>query len=212
MNIPRIVDFQKYRHIWCFGCSFTHYKWPTWADHLAKKYPATNLGRSGAGNQYIFHQLIRKKREGKILPQDLVMICWTSFFRESRQLGESWLNPGNLWTQQTYGKEFLLKFCDPKALFLRDLDLIEATQKVISDHCDLIEFSMAPVGLLNQKDNKKLSENLYQKQITQNWLPSFYEVLWGGDITSITKSRKDPHPTTEEHKIYLKKVFDLDCT
>jgi hypothetical protein len=208
-NIPHLIDFQKYRHIWCFGCSFTKWSWPTWADLLANKYPATNLGQSGAGNQYIFHQLIRKKRDKEILPQDLVMICWTSFFRESRQVGDAWTNPGNLWTQQVYGKEFL-RFCDPRAMFLRDLDLIEATQKTLLGHCDFVEFSMAPAGLLNQYHNKKLPENNHQKQITGNWLPSFYEVLWGGDITSITKSRQDPHPTTEEHKIYLKKVFNLD--
>ena len=207
LPIPHTVDFSRYRHIWCFGCSFTRYRWPTWADLLARQYPATNLGKSGAGNQYIFHQLARTKRGGDIRPQDLVMICWTSFFRESRQVGDKWLNAGNLYTQEIYGREFL-QFCDPPAMLLRDLDLIEATQKILLGHCDLVEFSMAPLGELEEQyNNKKMPDDETQARVTKNWLPSFYEVLWGGDITPIVRSRADPHPATEEHGTYLERVF-----
>jgi len=137
------------------------------------------------------------------------MICWTSFYRESRQLADRWVIPGNLWTQNTYHPPFL-KFCDPESMMLRDLDMIESTQSVLRGHCDAVEFSMAPISLFNQYQNHKLSPRPHTEEITRNWLPSFYEVLWDGNIEKVMESRSDLHPTTAEHGIYLKKVFGWD--
>jgi len=38
----------KPRRLFAFGCSFTQYKWPTWADILGKSFDLSyNLGKSG---------------------------------------------------------------------------------------------------------------------------------------------------------------------
>jgi hypothetical protein len=47
------VDFTKYKRFFAFGCSFTCYIWPTWADVVSKEMPQAkfyNLGKTGAGN------------------------------------------------------------------------------------------------------------------------------------------------------------------
>ena len=41
------------------GCSYTKYKWDTWADYLANKFlHSQNLGEPGAGNKYIYHSIL----------------------------------------------------------------------------------------------------------------------------------------------------------
>ena len=52
------IDFSKYKRLFVFGCSFTQYRWPTWADIIAKDNPHLeyfNTANSGAGNLYIFN-------------------------------------------------------------------------------------------------------------------------------------------------------------
>lgn len=45
--------------LFAFGCSFTHYKWPTWADIVARDFKVyENWGRGGAGNFYPYSALI----------------------------------------------------------------------------------------------------------------------------------------------------------
>jgi hypothetical protein len=51
--------FNYQGRLFTFGCSFTQYIWPTWADILAREFEYyENWGSSGAGNQYIFHSLV----------------------------------------------------------------------------------------------------------------------------------------------------------
>ena len=47
--------------LFTFGCSFTSYHWPTWANILAYDYdiPLYNYGLNGAGNQFIFNMLMQ---------------------------------------------------------------------------------------------------------------------------------------------------------
>ena len=203
-KIPVSVDFTKYRHIWCIGCSFTQYQTNTWADILAKYYPVTNLGRSGAGNQYIFQTLWELEISGTISSNDLIMVQWSSVFRESRRYKGKWLTGGNMWTQETYPKDFIKNFCDPAEFFHRDMALIRATQLGLLDRYNHYEFSMAPLTLINQYHNKQFNMNTDYSKIHDRLLPSFYEVLWNNDIRSSGQSH---HPTPEQHSVYLQKVF-----
>ena len=208
-NIPLSVDFSQYRHIWCVGCSFTKYETDTWADILAQSYPVTNLGRSGAGNQYIFQTLWELEISNLIAADDLIMVQWSSFFRESRRYRGKWLTGGNLWTQGTYSKDFIKNFCDPDEFFHRDMALIRATQTGLLDRYSHHEFSMCPLTQINQYHNRQLRCDTNYGEILDRILPSFYEVLWNNDI----QSRGDNHhPTPEEHRSYLKKIFGfVDC-
>ena len=67
------------------GCSFTHWLWPTWADIISKEYHIElhNYGAPGHGNQYIMLVLDQLTRKHNIGKNDLVMIMWSSFHRNS---------------------------------------------------------------------------------------------------------------------------------
>jgi hypothetical protein len=54
-----IYDYTKYKRVFAFGCSFTGYKYPTWANIMGKHISQAefyNFGRSGGGNVFIATQ------------------------------------------------------------------------------------------------------------------------------------------------------------
>jgi len=208
MNLHDTIS--QHRHVWCFGCSFTKYGWPTWADLLKDKYVnVTNLGRQGAGNVYIFNKIMEKYTQGEITDEDLIMVCWSGHFRLDMKFKDSWQTPGNLLNQNTYSKDFIKKHCDPNYFVERDLYLVHAVKQIFKDK--IINFSMSDIDRFDQFNKKRLtlekSDNL-QKTI-DTFFPSFYEVLWNNDMRTMME-RADHHPTTSEHKQYMKQVFKVE--
>ena len=62
-----------------FGCSFTKFDWPTYADFLSIYYDNyTNYGKAGSGNRAIFHKVIQYLDSKKDFSQDQVVIQWSS--------------------------------------------------------------------------------------------------------------------------------------
>ena len=208
------LEIKKYRHVWCIGCSFTSYKWPTWADHLKDKFGnVTNLGMAGAGNYYIFHNILEKFSLGEIKSNDLIMICWSGYYRMDNKYLDKWYGSGNLLTQSYWPMEYVKKYCDPKFFLERDLYLILAINEIFRDR--VVNFSMEGIERIDQYKNYKLpffsnhNNNQKIKTVLDKFYPSFYKVLWNDDIHTI-KNREDKHPTEEEHKFYLKKVFQIE--
>lgn len=57
--------------LFTFGCSFTNYMWPTWADILAIEFDSyRNWGRIGAGNHFIFYSLLECINRNEITADD----------------------------------------------------------------------------------------------------------------------------------------------
>ena len=70
--------------IYTFGCSFTKWFWPTWADWLAKysEEKVVNLGWPGVSNQTIYYELVNRKKN--IKKQDHVYVMFTGSNRVSQ--------------------------------------------------------------------------------------------------------------------------------
>ena len=134
-DIPS-VDLSKYKRLVVFGCSFTNYRWSTWADLLSAEMPQAeyiNVGRSGAGNQFIFTQINQYLNLNKLGQDDLVIVLWSSFFREDRYIHgkhENWMTPGNIYTQSEYDDQFVENYVCNRGMAIRDLALIDSTNKI----------------------------------------------------------------------------------
>ena len=64
--------------LFTFGCSFTKYHWPTWANILGKEFDQhQNWAEPGAGNHFILNSLVECNLRNNILPDDTVGIMWT---------------------------------------------------------------------------------------------------------------------------------------
>src|SRR6056300_1631069 len=68
--------------LFTFGCSYTLYNWPTWADLLGLEYPIFfNWGYAGLGNRAIAERLAEAHARFNINESDTVIIQWSSPLR-----------------------------------------------------------------------------------------------------------------------------------
>ena len=130
-----------------FGCSFTQYYWPTWADIIAHNGNYTdyiNWGAPGGGNTFIQSSLSECSIKHNINADDLVIIHWSGACREDRWVNGSWVNYGSV--TNGYSKEFIDNFTDPVGWFLRDcVNIHNAVTLLNAIGCEYYMLSMEPM-------------------------------------------------------------------
>lgn len=73
------------RRLFTFGCSFTNWIWPTWADIYATQFDFfENWGHPNAGNLYIFNSIIEANVRHRFTPSDTIVIMWSGMLRVDR--------------------------------------------------------------------------------------------------------------------------------
>lgn len=195
------------KRLFTFGCSFTHYHWPTWADILGREYDYfENWGLIGAGNQFIFNSLVECLVKNNLTKNDQIIIMWSNITREDRYVNNQWITPGNIFTQSEYSKEFVKKYADEKGYLLRDLALIHAARKMLEQYSvPYIFTSMVPIDNSTQYEIspiKNVTEILdAYKETIKIIRPSVYEIVFNFDWWS-----RSFMPDTEMK--YLKKKYN----
>jgi hypothetical protein len=197
------------RRLFTFGCSFTQYFWPTWADILGKEFDHfENWGKLGGGNQFIFNSIIECSLRNKFTPDDTVVIMWTNVTREDRYIKDNWETHGNVFTTYFYSPEFLHRYFDIKGCFVRDLAVIHAAKNYLENlGVKFIFLSMVPIQNYDQYTIAELDEaqplfDLYANTL-ENIRPSVYEKVFN---YKWRPQEQDMHPTSIEHLEYLDKV------
>ena len=202
------------KRLYTFGCSFTQYHWPTWADILGREFDHyENWGKSGGGNQYIFNSLSECLVKNSITENDLIAVMWTNVAREDRYVGGQWITPGNIYTQNTYDKNFVKKFADEKGYLIRDLALIHAAKKMLEQYnIPHIFMSMVPINNLDQywvtpiKESESIL-NAYQTTIN-SIKPSIFEIVFKFNwIQRIFNKEIDLHALPIEYLTYIEQVL-----
>ncbi len=212
------INFKKYRRVFAFGCSFTAYMWPTWADVLASESPNArfiNVGQSGAGNLMITAKLAETDARFKFNKDDLIMIMWTTYCREDRYLNNNWVTPGNIYTQNTYDDDYVKKWADTKGYMIRDLGIMSVVlgflKNIDSDAFTLIS---VPSDYQQDMDDPSVSRvlDLYKETIEAS-PTSMLELGLNNNFTSghhyygnsITPDLYfgDYHPNTKQYRRYL---------
>lgn len=213
--------------IWTFGCSFTEYCWPTWADiiiHHGESIGAQgyNLGRCGAGNQYIASRIWECNARYKFTTDDWCFICWTGFNREDRfTTHHGWTTPGNIGTQDTYNEEFVRSWADERHYAMRDCMLITSTLNGLQNlGVNVVTWTMNSYKQFMDAYSFHTAEQITDIVDTYNLTfnrPSMMEFL--GTVNqdhanhstrlSVTWNGKDVmpefHPTPIEHMQYLQR-------
>ena len=95
-----------------FGCSFTDYSWPTWADIIARDLDCEyeNWAIGGGGNQQIARRVMYRDQHLGWQEDDVVMIQWTSITREDRFMDNRWISQGSVTTAPFYGEPWIEKY------------------------------------------------------------------------------------------------------
>ena len=100
-------------NLFTFGCSYTHFGWPTWSSCLSPYFDRIdNYARSGAGNSFIFTCFSNAVADDKIKKGDTVIVQWSSLVREDRimQNESTYSLGGYAYNNGFYSKELLNRY------------------------------------------------------------------------------------------------------
>lgn len=222
------MNFKKYKRIFAFGCSFTRYAWPTWADLISSESDPDaeyhNYGRNGMGNIGISVKISEANNFYKFNEDDLIMIMWSTFCREDRWVDGDWLSQGNVYN--SYPNDFLKKYADPMGYLIRDHGIISmANTYVKSLKCDSIILRSTPFSIteFEEETEHKLKQLMLYKmhQTEYDKLPkTLYEFFgnhWhSGELVKYFENwssnkqehfmRDDNHPRTTVYANYLESI------
>jgi hypothetical protein len=208
------------KRFFAYGCSFTRYNWPTWADIIGRQFSEYyNYGRPGAGNHYIFNCLMETDQYHTINKNDLVIIQWSCSSREDRYYKNSWQTPGGVANFFKDKKEFE-KYFDFRGFIIRDLAMIKSAKKFLEyTGCEYYFISMVPIltndmysslkESINSNENNDLA-TVY-RDILEIIKIDFQSVLGNyGDIRPLNLHGieiVDNHPVPSEHYKYLQRAL-----
>lgn len=196
--------------LFTFGCSFTNYRWSTWADCLAPEYDYfENWGQSGGGNQYIFNSLMEADQRHSFGANDTVIVCWTSHMRDDRYINHRWQTLGNILTCPIYDSSYVKNHVDERGYMIRDLAtmqaikmLLEAREGITWKFLCMIETGW-PATELDTQPNSDVCV-LYQDVISST-APSYLNTVY--KETGWPDRGIDSHPTPLEHLAYMDAVL-----
>lgn len=185
--------------LFTFGCSYTNYVWPTWADIIAYDLGCEfyNYGIGGLGNVGISCRIVEADCIYKFHPDDLIIVQWSSWSREDRYIKGKWAAHGNVWNNDFYDRNFLLKYVDTDNDLIKNSTARILVDKAYGEHITYQhEFPVIePKPWHATFDKKNLRTwKIYQKRVPE--LPSIEPV-------KMYKHLQDTHPTITE---YLKFV------
>ena len=188
-----------YNRFFAFGCSFTLYKWPTWADYLyaggiSKTYE--NWALTGGSNDFIFHSLIECDSLRGITSEDYVAIMWSQPWRIADYDNErGWDMPGNAYLYQPKERA---KYLKEDQIHLENQSYFRATINMLQAiGCDFVFTSMEHIDL--QFDDVYLTRDYFKSSMAE-----FLGYTGPNETTWRETLPGDRHPSPTEHADFAK--------
>ena len=199
--------------LFTFGCSFTHWPWPTWADIIAYELAILheNWGIPGIGNVGIQSRLIECDLRNTFTKDDIILIVWSSWTREDRyDVAKSrftdfrWSVTGDVL--HTYDKEFVDNYWSINNDLMKNSTAIISANKMFD-----IKFNghiSTPLVSLHNDASLSFSEN--EKEVALFFEP---HVPNDGEYQQITKHKcrytniNDCHPDILSHLDYVQEYL-----
>jgi hypothetical protein len=193
--------------LFTFGCSFTQYMWPTWADIVAYDMGIEyhNFAIAGLGNVGIQHRILEADIKHNFQKDDIILILWTSWCREDRVKNNQWnacgsvLNPDN----GQYDRSFVKKYWDYSNDIVKNSTAIITTNRLYENNirwqAQGSPFFMLEYDTIKQSNEKALIK-LYKKH-----LPKIDKISTFADQDEplAFKFVNDCHPDVKKHLSYV---------
>jgi hypothetical protein len=154
--------------LFTFGCSFTKYNWPTWADILSREFwCAFNWGVPGIGNRGIMERLVEAHLLHEFQKDDVIIIQWTGWNRHDYARSDyptpisKWKTSGSIFSPQNQGifdLDWCEKFYNEKDYFIHTLNSIKLSQHFLESlNCKW--FMMLGIDIIRSLDTETLDPN-----------------------------------------------------
>lgn len=224
------LDPSKYNRLFTFGCSFTEYRYPTWANIASKIFPnATfyNFGKAGAGNTLISNRITETHMKYNLCETDLVLVMWSTYCREDRWVPydpkfkmPGWQCPGNIYSQEEWPfvDDYYLKYYgQPITYLIRDLSTITMANEYLNSlPCDNLMMLSVPIDYQQDLEDSVTKEMLdAYRPVFDRFPPDIFthemNCQWTSDIKYIVPHKLnepsvDYHPTPLNYYNYLKEL------
>jgi hypothetical protein len=189
--------------LFAFGCSFTNYRWSTWADCLAPEFDSfENWGQSGGGNNYIMNSVMEADQRNHFGQGDTVVVCWTSHMRDDRYANGKWHTIGNIFNCPIYNTSYLKSHVDDRGYMIRDMAYIKAVKTLLESKPGL-DWKFISMVTYDSIELYADVFSLYQDCVDA--IPKGYDqVLFANGWPN---RDGDPHPSPAEHLAYLDEVL-----
>lgn len=175
--------------LFTFGCSFTNYAWPTWADFLGLEFEHfENWGVPGIGNVAIANRVSECFVKNNITEDDTVVIQWSGhlrndyhLFREEtgRDAANGWKTKGSMFSYTNvnlYDKKWQDNFFDEESYIMLSLNAIYTTMQLVkSTNC---KWKMTTLG----EFNKLGTDNIIKPLNYNESLPIKSTNLWDSEL------------------------------
>jgi hypothetical protein len=127
------------KRLFTFGCSYTSYSWPTWANLLSIDYDEFyNWGLAGLGNRAIAERVMEAHQRHTFTKDDLIIIQWSSHLRNDwfhehamPERRSNWKTAGSIFNylnQSLYDQKWVETFFYEPAYLMHTLNNIGLTQ------------------------------------------------------------------------------------
>jgi len=164
------------KRLFTFGCSFTRYGWPTWADFLGLEVDYfENWGQHGVGNVAIANRVAECHSKNKFTKDDVVIIQWSSHIRNdfhnfrSAPKGRNsmgWKTKGsifNYFNEETYDKDWQMKFFDERSYIMYSLNSMVLVKNLLDNSgCT---YRMTSIGDFSKLGSDMETPNGYAENI-----------------------------------------------
>lgn len=151
------------KRLFTFGCSFTIFDWPTWANLLSldSEYAlAENWAWAGLGNSAIAQRIAECHSKHNFTKDDTIVVQWTSHLRNDYHKTGSWLTKGsvfNMYNLEFYTKKWYEEFFDERSYVMHSLNAMTLAQGLLkSTGC---KWHMTTIGDFNKLGNDFLNFN-----------------------------------------------------
>ena len=203
------------RRLFAFGCSFTEYPWPTWAEIAGLGFDEFyNCGHCGAGNQLIMGRILEADKKMQFTQDDLVLVMWTSTPRIDMYHKGSWRLGGNLEHHCFYDEQWLDSY------WSQDLGVYTSWQTITAAKQYLNSRGIAH-KFMSAFDFDYRAEDYHRPEAAEQFLADIRAMIdlpaehtWAEQrfkdtdyYHMINESHPDRHPSIKMHLAYLREFL-----
>lgn len=217
------------KRFFAFGCSYTDYVWPTWADIIGVNFDVyENYGRGGASNLYILQKFLEANDTYKFNENDFIVVMFTGFGRFSYFKNGKMQTDGEIrsyfYNTQKMGTpdESIGKFIDG-GVWSEDLGVTNSfiSANTIKNlltyiNCsyelhlsiDNTHFIKEPHRFFLAEESLYFAERFYDVLDVKTSVDEFLKSTYSNDDYYVFGDNgRDGHPTIQMHADYAKKYF-----
>lgn len=194
-----------YNRLFTFGCSYTQWQWPTWADIIAYdlQLEYQNWGQPGIGNISIASKILECDLKNKFTKDDLILVNWSSWHRIDFVDGvtRNWHGGGNAFSNPMYPRKYLKKYWN------QNNDIVKnCTAIIMSNKNNNIAYQSHMIDYQGRSEYGEISYDFTHYQYLLDHLPKKH-VFDATNNSRFDNTVYDIHPDILTHLNHVYKIY-----